>query len=144
MPLPTAIAYWPIRKSIRCCCPSVPVSSSAGCGRRIFHAAETTLLNRRGAFLKRLAAPPALFVRIDRLLAGLNDADIDQHRQHVRNRIDVDDLVILEGQDGEPMDVDLLPVWRHTHVGPSGLYALMVAEHADLVLATTIHLEHAI
>src|SRR3546814_9597080 len=50
----------------------------------------------------------ALFIRIDRLLVLVDDANIDQHRQHVRNRIDVNDLVVLERQDRKPVDVDFL------------------------------------
>src|SRR3546814_18588185 len=79
---------------------------------------------------------------IDRLLVLVDDANIDQHRQHVRNRIDVNDLVVLERQDRKPVEVDFLTLGRDAHIGSPGLFTLMVAVDANLVVAVAKDFQH--
>src|SRR6202050_898552 len=102
---------------------------------------RTTLPSNDAAMLD----PPGagLFIRIDRLLV-LDHADIHQHGEHIRDAVDMNDLVVLELEPGETPHVDLLTLRRNAHVRAAGLLAEVMAQHADFIVSAPPRLDGTI
>src|ERR1700728_328833 len=83
------------------------------------------------------------FVRIDRLLV-IDHANIHQHAEHVGDAVDVNDLVVLEFEPGEPPHIDFLTLGLNAQVGTAGLLSVVVAQHADFVVAASPSLDRAV
>src|SRR6185369_11179291 len=84
------------------------------------------------------------FIWVDRLRDFLDDLKVFEHREDVRDRIDVDDLVALELEPGEPQHIQLVAGRLNTHIGAPGVLAVMVTQHADLIVAPAPGLQSAI
>src|SRR3546814_18102560 len=65
----------------------------------------------------------------------IDDANVLQHRKHVGDAENADDLVVLELHDREPVDLEFVAGWLNTHIRSANMLAVMGGVDPDLVLA---------
>src|SRR3546814_17659638 len=65
----------------------------------------------------------------------IDDANVLQHRKHVGDAENADDLVVLELHDREPVDLEFVAGWLNTHIRSANMIAVMGGVDPDLVLA---------